>query len=218
MADYSFLVADVIAACENDTTEFSDYVPKMVNRAEERLTKDLDDYGLVSIAATVVTIGDRSHTFPSGTRIVKSFSIVSNGSKINLLQRTDEYIDDYWPVSASTGEPRYYAHRNNTTAIIAPTPTSTYTGEVTYVARPVTLTSVNTTNYFTDFCYDLLFHASMVEAMMFQKDYATMAIFERQYIALLDLQRNQARRSRRDDMQTASNPAGADNPLIPNSN
>ena len=47
MANYSYLVNDIIQACENDGTEFYDYIPNMVNRAEDRLTKDLDDYGLI---------------------------------------------------------------------------------------------------------------------------------------------------------------------------
>jgi hypothetical protein len=48
MVDYTYLVNDIIQTSENEGTEFINYIPKMVNRAEERLTKDLDDYGLVS--------------------------------------------------------------------------------------------------------------------------------------------------------------------------
>ena len=96
------------------------YIPKMVNRAEERLTKDLDDYGLVTYTSVAVSAGNNKVTLPSGTRIVKNVNITSDGSKINLLQRTDEFINDYWPVSASTSEPKYYARRNNTTILIAP--------------------------------------------------------------------------------------------------
>ena len=87
MADYTFLVNDIKEACENEGTEFLDYIPKMVNRAEERLTKDLDDYGLVSY--TSVAVGSRIVTLPTGTRIVKNINITANGTRINLLQRTD---------------------------------------------------------------------------------------------------------------------------------
>ena len=141
MVDYTYLVNDIIQASENEGTEFINYIPKMVNRAEERLTKDLDDYGLVSYTSVAVSSGNNILTLPTGTRIVKNINIVSNSTKINLLQRTDEYINDYWPVSASTDEPRYYAPRNNTTVLIAPTPASTYSGQVVHVSRPVTLTS-----------------------------------------------------------------------------
>ena len=218
MVDYTFLVNDIIQASENEGTEFVNYIPKMVNRAEERLTKDLDDYGLVSYTSVAVSSGNNILTLPTGTRIVKNINIISDSTKINLLQRTDEYINDYWPVSASTDEPRYYAPRNNSTVLIAPTPASTSSGQVVHVNRPVTLTSATPENYFTDFCYDLLYNASMVEAMMFQKDYPTSQLYEQRYAQLLELQRNQARRTRRDDMQTPASPAGADNNLVANSN
>jgi hypothetical protein len=58
----------------------------------------------------------------------------------------------------------------------------------------------------------------MVEALMYQKDYPAMQVFEAKYKQLLELQRNQARRTRRDDMQTPASPAGGDNTLVPNSN
>jgi|TARA_R110001606_G_scaffold131075_1_gene266912 hypothetical protein len=218
MVNYTYLVNDIIQASENEGTEFVNYVPNMVNRAEERLTKDLDDYGLVSYTSVAVSSGNNILTLPTGTRIVKNINIVSNSTKINLLQRTDEYINDYWPVSASTDEPRYYAPRNNSTVLIAPTPASTYSGQVVHVSRPVTLTSATPENYYTDFCYDLLFNASMIEAMVFQKDYPTSQLFEQRYSQLLELQRNQARRTRRDDMQSPTSPAGADDNLVANTN
>ena len=218
MANYTFLVNDIINACENDGTEFLDYIPNMVNRAEERLTKDLDDYGLVSYTSVAVSSGNNIVTLPTGTRIVKNINIVSDSTKINLLQRTDEYINDYWPVSASTAEPRYYAPRNNSTVLIAPTPASTHNGQVVHISRPTTLTSATDTNYFSDFCYDLLFNASMVEAMLFQKDFPGAQLYEQRYAQVLELQRNQARRTRRDDMQTPASPAGADDNLVPNTN
>lgn len=214
MASYTYLVNDLINACENDGTEFLDYVPNMVNRAEERLTKDLDDYGLVTYTSVAVSSGNNIITLPTGTRIVKNINIVSDSTKINLLQRTDEYINDYWPVSASTAEPRYYAKRNNTTVLIAPTPASTHDGQVVHISRPTTLTSVTQTNYFTDYCYNLLFNACMIEASMFQKDYQTASLYEQKYAGLVGGQQNQARRNRRDDMQPATSPAGGDDTIM----
>jgi|TARA_R110000787_G_scaffold7192_1_gene24752 hypothetical protein len=217
MGTYITLVDDLIAACENTSAEFLAYIPKMVDRAEERLVKDLDDSGLTIYTALTVTVNVNQVTLPTNTRIVKNINIVSNGSKINLLMRTDEFINDYWPVSASVAQPKYYARRDNTTVLIAPTPVSTYSGEVVSVIKPDTLTSVAPSNYFTDFAYDLLWNASMVEAMMFQKDYPTMVVFQNTYKELLDLQRNQARRTRRDDMQAPLSPVGGDNTLAPGS-
>ena len=79
MANYTYLVGDIIAAAEDDSTEFYNYIPNMVNRAEERLTKDLDDYGLVTYTSVAVSAGNNKVTLPSGTRIVKNVNITSDG-------------------------------------------------------------------------------------------------------------------------------------------
>ena len=213
MADYTYLVNDIIAATENDATEFVDYIPKIVNRAEERLTKSLDDAGLVETTAVTFTSATNTFTLPPGTRIIKYIFVEVSGTKINLLPRTDEYINDYWHVSASTGTPRYYARQTKTNILFAPTAVSTYTGKIAFTKRPTTLTSVNNTNYFTDFCYDALYYASMVEALNFMKNYSVTQVYEQQYANAVEALRNQARRTRRDDMQSPASPAGGDNTL-----
>jgi len=218
MTDYTYLVNDIISACENDGTEFLAYVPNMVNRAEERLTRDLDDYGLVVQTSIAVSANNAEITLPIGTRIVKNFNLISNGSKINLLLKTDEFLNAVWPTSASTEVPRYYARVTDTRVRLAPTPASTSDGILMTVARPVTLTSANPTNYFTEICYDALFNASMVEAMIFTKNFSAVQLFEQRYMQAVETLRNQARRTRRDDMAAPASPAGADNTVIAYSN
>ena len=214
MANYTYLVNDILETTENGSSEFLSSVPKMVNKAELRLTKDLDDYGLVAYTSVAVSSGKNIVNLPQGTRILKNFNIVSNGTKINLLQRTDEFINDYWPVSASTGTPEYYARRDNTTVIVAPTPVSTVSGQVVHISRPVTLASATPNNYFSDFCYDALYNASMVEALLYMKNYEPMSIYETRYKEALAALLNQSRRTRRDDMQAPASPAGGDNTVI----
>ena len=214
MANYTYLVNDILETTENGSSEFLSSIPKIVNKAELRLTKDLDDYGLVAYTSVAVSSGKNIVNLPQGTRILKNFNIVSNGTKINLLQRTDEFINDYWPVSASTGTPEYYARRDNTTIIVAPTPVSTISGQVVHISRPVTLASATPNNYFSDFCYDALYNASMVEALLYMKNYEPMSIYETRYKEALAALLNQARRTRRDDMQAPASPAGGDNTII----
>lgn len=208
MANYTYLVTDIIEATENDGSEFVSAIPKMVNRVEERLTKALDDFGLVTTTTVTLSAGKNSLTLPSETRYVKNLRIEDSGTKINLLQRTDEFIYDYWPVSASTGTPKYYAKKTNTNVIIAPTASATYSGELVYVARPTTLTSVNQTNYFSDFCYDALFYGCMVEAGDFMKNYTVSNYYEQRYNNAVELLRNQSRRTRRDDMEAPASMFG----------
>ena len=214
MANYTYLVNDIIESTENDNSDFTSAIPKFVNRAELRLTTDLDDYGLVTHTSVAVSSGKNVVTLPSGTRIIKNVNINNAGTKINLVQRTDEFINDYWSVSASTGTPEYYARRNNTTILIAPTPVSTVDGIVAHISRPVTLSSASDTNYFSDFCYNALYNASMVEALLFMKNYEAIAVYESRYKEDVLALRNQARRTRRDDMQSPANPAGGDNAIL----
>ena len=219
MADFTYLVADIINTSENSATDFISQVPKFVNKAESRMTRDLDDYGLVTFSSIAVSVSNPLVSLPSGTRIVKQFNVMVSGEKINLLQRTDEFINDYWPyVSASVGTPKYYARRTDSSVLIAPTPISTLDGEVAHVNRPTTLSSVAPNNYFSDFCYDALFYASMIEASFFMKSFSDIQAWQSEYTAAIDGLRNQARRTRQDDMNTPYSPVGADNPLIKGSN
>lgn len=214
MANYTYLVNDIIEATENDGSEFVSYIPKMVNRVEDRLIKTLDDYGLVSSTTIALSAGKNTFDLPSGTLIIKNMHIKDAGTKIALLQRTDEFINDYWPVSASTGTPKYYARKTNTNILFAPTASATYSGELVYVVKPEALTSANQNNYFSDECYDALFYGCMVEASNFMKNYSVTQVYETQYENAITALRNQSRRTRRDDMEVNSSPAGGDNTIL----
>ena len=215
MPDYDYLITDVKNTTENDGTEFSAQLPKIVNKAENKLTTDLDDHGLTVYTSIAIPSGQAIVSIPSGTRIVRNFSMTQNGSRKNMLLRTMEFVNDFWPVSASTSAPIYYAYRGNTEIRIAPTPASTHNGEIMTVVRPTTLTSTGTTsNYFTDFCYDALFAACMVESCLFMKDATATQLWETQYQYHINALRNQARRTRQDDMAVNASPAGGPDTLI----
>ena len=227
MSSYSFLTTDLINTTENDSTEFADQIPYFIEKAEIRLTKDLDDFGLDVFTTITLSASNPTVSLPSGTRVVRNVNYttsasttgVSAGVKVNLLQRTYEYAIDYFPyASASTGVPRYYSRKNNTSIYIVPTPTSTLSGEIQTVSRPAALTSANPTNYFSEFCYDALFYSCMIEASVFMKNFENMTLFETRYKNAIDGLRNQARRTRQDDMQSANSPTGGPNTLIQGSN
>ena len=216
MATYSYLKADIIQTSENDSTEFASAFSYFVDKSELRLLKDLDDVGLneyTTITLTkdnpVVSLNDRVH-------IVRNVNYTTSVSSIktNLLQRTYEYAIDYWPyASASVGTPRYYSRKTNSSIYIVPTPATTLSGEVQTVSRPLPLssatgTSVTTQNYFSNYCYDALFTGCMIEATMFMKDWNTLPVWENRYQGAVMALRNQARRTRQDDMAIAASPAG----------
>ena len=58
----------------------------------------------------------------------------------------------------------------------------------------------------------------MIEASVFMKNFENITLFETRYKNAIDGLRNQARRTRQDDMQSANSPTGGPNTLIQGSN
>ena len=227
MPSYAYLKTDIINTTENDSTEFEDQIPKLIEKTELRLTKDLDDVGLDEYTAITLTAANTSVELNDRVRIVRNVNYTTSvsvtgtpaSSKVNLLQRTYEYATDYWPIATSTGTPRYYSRKTNGSIYIVPTPTSTLSGIVQTASRPLALasatgTSVTTSNYYSEYCYDALFYGCLLEATMYMKDWNTLPVWQQQYESAITTLRNQARRTRQDDMEIAASPAGGPNPVI----
>jgi hypothetical protein len=195
---------------EDDGTEFETAIPDFIRRAELKLTHSLDNEGLTEYATSQFTASDPFLTLPTGTLIIKNVNFInSGGSRISLLLRTKEYVEDYWPVRASVGVPKYYAKFRNDKILIAPTPTSANSVELEYIIMPSALSTSKQSNYFTNFCENALFYGSMVEACHFNKNATAAQVWEAQYQNEIILLANEARRNRRDDMETVASPAGS---------
>ena len=222
MPNYSFLKTDLINTAENDSSEFADQIPKFVEKAEDRLIKELDDPGLDNFATFSFTASNPTVSLPVDTLVIRNVNFKTSASSniTTLLQRTYEYAIDYWPyASASVGTPRYYARKNNTSIYIVPTPASAVAGEIQYTRRPIPLssatgTSATTSNYFSEFAYNALFNACMIESAKFTKSWTIIPAWEGSYNNSIDALRNQARRMRQDDMETPLNPVGGPNPVM----
>ena len=102
---YSQLRTNIIESTENDSTEFSDQIDQFIERAEARLTIDIDDAGLTQHQYSQLVASDAFLGLPDGFTIVESANITANGTRINLLNRNVDFIADYWPVRTSTGTP-----------------------------------------------------------------------------------------------------------------
>ncbi len=222
MPSYSFLKTDLINTTENDSSEYESQISNIVERAESRLMKELDDFGLDNYSSFSFTAGDPIVTVPEGTLVVRNVNYKTSASSniTPLLQRTYEYAIDYFPhASASTGTPRYYSRKNNTEIYVVPTPASALTGEIQTTKRPLALssatgTSATTSNYFSEFCYNALFDACMVESMIFMKNFSLVPTMEQKFQGSINALRNQSRRTRRDDMQSPANPLGGPTPVV----
>ena len=212
--DFNSLVSIIIETTENDGSEFVGALPAMIQRAQEKMQNDLDDQGLVTYASVAVSASSAEVSVPVGGEIIKTFSIEVDGARTQLKHRPYEYLLDYWPVSASTGTPRYYGFKTNTEIRVAPTPSATVDSQIGFIAQITTITSASPTNYFTIHCENALFYSSMIEASLFMKSFNTTQAWQQEYQSEVDRLRNRARRSRQDDMQTSFSPAGGPNTLV----
>lgn len=213
---YNTLVSATMAASEDDSSEFLAYIPTAIDLAEQRMCREMDSYGLTSVVSAAMTSADPYVTKPSGTFIIKSLGFrKSDGSQLDLLLRTDEFLRDYWPISTSVGVPKYYGWygQGGTRLRIAPTPNSSYNVEWTTVVRPTPLTSATQTNWFTENASDALFYASMCEMMKFAKNPTAIQIWDANYQTAVGAIQNEARRTRRDDQTPNTSPAGGDDTL-----
>ena len=111
---YSSLVQQIMDTMEDNSSEFESAVPDFIRRAELRLTREMDTHGLTQYFTSNFTKGEAFLAIPSTNLIVKNVNyltsatttmdygrVVGPNTRISLLVRTKEYLEDYWPVRTS---------------------------------------------------------------------------------------------------------------------
>ena len=89
MPNYAYLKTDIINTTENDSAEFENQIPFLIEKAEIRLTKDLDDVGLTEFSSFSFTASNPVVSLPADTRIIRSVNYKTSVSSniTTLLQR-----------------------------------------------------------------------------------------------------------------------------------
>jgi len=205
---YSTLVQAVIDTAEDDSTEFSNYLPTAIDLAEERLFKELDLYDLETKANGALTINSVTLTKPTGFKYANYFKISVSGSDRILEKKREDYLIDYWPNTTIADVPKYYADYSATEFRITPTPNLGYTYEIKYTKQPTKLSITNSSNYFIEQCKDALFAATMVEQTRFMKAWSQVGVWEDAYTKARDSWNINSQRQKRDDGQKPQNPQG----------
>ena len=209
---YSSLTQDLKDWMENDGTEFSNETDNFIGLAEQRIVRDIDPQAFTTSAYSSFNVNDRFVTKPTDALIIRHLLYLDSNSKRYFLEKkTDEFIYDYWPTSATTGTPKYWTDYNDTELLVAPTPSAALTIEMSYVQRLDTLSSSNTTNWLTINAQELLLFGSLMEACTFSKSREDLQIYSQRYKAAVDSINNQTRRRRRDDYNAPANVMGESN-------
>ena len=152
---------------------------------------------------------------PAGTLFVRDLQVYTSttaatGANSFLLKKDISYLREYDAAEPTTGTPKYYAMSGGAEGTgatssgritVVPTPSSAFMYKIHYNARPVGLSSANTTTYLSlNFCNGLLY-ACLVEAFSYLKGPQDMLqLYEKKYqTEVQKFGAEQLGRRRRDD-------------------
>lgn len=167
--------------------DFSNMIPNFLDYAEDRIYREC-----VFLAARAQ---DSSLQFSGTTRtlnlaaastiilVVEGVAAITPtgtapgaGTRQQFSPASLDLIDTVWPQESLTVDPsavtdRWWAMRDASTIVVAPTPNDTYTAEITGMFRPLQLSGSNPTTYLSLNYPDLLLAASMISVAAYLRDY-----------------------------------------------
>jgi len=213
ITNYTTLIDAIKAIAEDDGIEFELFLPTAIGLAEERLFKELDLPDLEDTVTGSLTASTNTLAKPAGYLFPHYLNLTVSGRLVNLRRKTEDFIKDYWPMSSTLDVPKYYADKNTTQFILAPTPNSAYSYELKYSKKPTKLSASELTNFYTTYCSDALLYASMAEVAKFMKAWSQVDRWEGDFARARDAWNLQMFRKRRDDGEVPQNPDGGPNSL-----
>ena len=159
-------------------------IPRLINLAERRISRELKVQGFIEAVTTTMTIGQSVYDKPDRWRDTISVNIgtgAGNNTRTQLFTRGYEYLRAYWPDESQTSTPEFYGDYDVQHWLIAPTPDAAYPMEVLYYAQPPLLDDGNQTNWLTDYAPQLLLYAALLEAEPFLKNDERIATWQALY-------------------------------------
>ena len=152
---------------------------------------------------------------PAGTLFVRALQVYTSttaatGANSFLIKKDISYLREYDAAETTTGTPKYYAMSGGAEGTgatssgritIVPTPSSAFMYKIHYNARPVGLSSANTTTYLSLNFGNGLLYACLVEAFSYLKGPQDMLqLYEQKYqTEVQKFGAEQLGRRRRDD-------------------
>ena len=157
---------------ENDETTFVNNLPLFIRLSEERILKNVQ-LSLFRKNATATTTGSNKYlACPSDFLAPFSLSLAgADGDKFFLEFKDPSFLQSYTPDSTTEGAPRYYSVFDVDNFLLAPTPDTTYTAELHYFYRPLSITagSESGTTWLSENAEMAMLYGALVEAYIYMK-------------------------------------------------
>jgi hypothetical protein len=157
---------------DNAETSFVNNLPLFIRAAEERILKGVQLQFFRRNQSANVTSGNKYLACPSDFLAPYSLGFTkANGDKEFLLFKDVNFVQEFNPDAADTGEPRYFAQFDIDNFILAPTPDANYEIELHYFYRPTSLTAGadSGTTWLSINAELTLLYGSLVEAYIYMK-------------------------------------------------
>ena len=213
---YSTLTTAILNYTEVGTSVLSSTITdQFIDNSELRIQRDIPiDADRKEVIGNLVASKDNVHA-PAGTLFVRGLQVYTSttaatGANSWLEKKDISYLREYDAAETTTGTPKYYAMSGGATGngatssgrvTIVPTPSSAFMYKMHYNARPLGLSSANTTTYLSLNFGNGLLYACLVEAFSYLKGPADMLqLYEQKYqTEIQKFGQEQIGRRRRDD-------------------
>ena len=194
---YSTLTTAILNYTEVGTGVLSSTITdQFIDNSELRIQREIPiDADRKEMIGNLTASKDNVYA-PAGTLFVRDFQVytstsVATGANSFLIKKDISYLREYDAEETTTGTPKYYAMSGGAEGTgatssgritIVPTPSSAFMYKIHYNARPVGLSSANTTTYLSLNFGNGLLYACLVEAFSYLKGPQDMLqLYEQKY-------------------------------------
>ena len=189
--NYTTLVANIQNFLEDDSTELTASIDQIIGQAEDMIFQRLPNLPCFRLTTSANMVAGTFDYTVASARMIRQVSVTISSNVSYLDHRIDSYLRDYWPNSATQGVPEFYSTKTAGTAgtviTLAPTPNSTDTYQVDYIAPEAGLSSSNANTWVGDNAENVLLSACLYEASAFLKAGETLALYKTQFDEALQL-------------------------------
>ncbi len=154
---------------QNSETTFVNNLTNFISDTEEKILKTVNLPIFRKNVSGTMTSGNAYLSTPSDFLTPFSLALDNSGYEYLMFKEVN-FIREAYPVSGTTGVPKYYALFDSDSFILGPTPNANFTVELHYVYRPTSITaSGDGTSWLGTNASDALLYGSLVQAYSFMK-------------------------------------------------
>ena len=167
---------------QNTETTFVNDLATIIVQAENRILKSVQLPDFRKNTTGTMTSSNAYLATPSDFMAPYSLALDNSGYEY-LIFKDVNFIREAYPVSSTTGTPKYYGLFDDSSFILGPTPNSGYTVELHYFYKPTSITtSGDGTSWLGDNAETALLYGCLVEGYIFMKgEPDMMAVYQKQY-------------------------------------